>query len=111
MLALARDRRARRRRCARFCALASSSPTVVTVCVTPGSARISCAMRSAISAVASALVPSGARTLTSNCAWSSTGRKPLGHVLHRAGRTSRATARTRRTTTQRWRITSASIAM
>ena len=73
---------------------------------TPGIARGSArAMRSAMSAVAARLVPSGARTLTSNCAWSSSGRKPLATVLPSGTSEHERQQRRRARSTQRWRIT------
>src|SRR4051794_32389372 len=56
-------------------------PAVVSVWATPGRARMSCAILSATLVVVGSELPSGVRTRTLNCDWSSAGRKFLPTYL------------------------------
>ena len=78
-------------------------PIVTSVSVTPGICRMSAATRSTSADVAASVEPSGARTLTSNCDWSSTGRKFLPTNL-KSGTMLKMTSAQAVTTTQRCAI-------
>src|SRR5919199_108268 len=83
-------------------------PMVTSVSVTPGSLRRSAATFSTRALVAASVEPSGARTLTSNCDWSSTGRKFLPTNL-KSGTMLKMTSTHARTTAQRCAIDHRSI--
>src|SRR5436309_11829518 len=85
-------------------------PIVTSVSVTPGICRMSAATRSTRADVAASVEPSGARTLTSNCDWSSTGRKFLPTNL-KSGTMLKMTSAQAVTTTQRCAIENRSIAV
>src|SRR5436853_6552288 len=76
---------------------------VVSVASTPGIFLNSAAIFSTVAEVAGNVFPSGARTLTSNCDWSSTGRKFLPTNL-KSGTMLIMTPRHNKTTTQRCAI-------
>ena len=65
-----------------FCVRAGSSATDTSVNATSGSCRIRVAIRFAMISVASRLVPSGARSPTSNSDWSSFGMKFLLAIMN-----------------------------
>ena len=64
-----------------FCVPAVSPATVTSVNSTSGICRIAALIRLAMTFIAARLVPSGARRVTSNCDWSSSGVKFTAVIL------------------------------
>ena len=82
---------------------AVSPATVTRVKSTSGMRRMAALIRLAITFIAARLVPSGARRVTSNCDWSSSGVK-LTAVIRNSGTLDSSISTVATATRPRWRI-------
>ena len=86
-----------------FCVPAVSPATVMSVKSTSGIRRMAAPSRLASTSIAARLVPSGARNVTSNCDWSSSGVK-FTAVTRKSGMLDSSTSTVPTATRPRWAI-------